>query len=135
MKYTKFYQKHFGIRNNIKSDMIRELIFNLDKKLKSNYNNTAYNYANEEIIVNVPKSKMNANYKQTIKVDDYESIPCFNIDCEWVKYQEIYHKNGEFSYLPIINNRMMCTICDKFEKGEISYSSLNLLSDGRIFIK
>ena len=103
-----FKLKNIPTKNNVKSAMTMEMIFNLE-----NYINNNKCDAKPEI-----KKISNENIKTL----------CKSTNCYFVRYQNALFKSASIFVLPSYKNGV-CEVCYKISRKEKCFSELRIMSD------
>lgn len=111
-------------RNNEKSFMITKLLHSLD-----NHKYVESPMYRPRVEIDVFDTKNDIFSK--VAGDD---VGCLNVECEFLKFQNIFYKNRKFFILPIVSGKLHCIVCDKVMRGELRRSEITMLANNSIRI-
>lgn len=129
--FTRLYSKKLNIRNNVKSAMIQEMLYQLHGCMDNDHNSISsiYNVPSFNMIPLAPPSNPFTEWSE-----ERSEIPCMNVDCEWIQHMEIFYQSYELFLLPGLYPNGYCKVCQLALKGCLDRSKLKLIGTKSITI-
>jgi hypothetical protein len=121
--FTYLHPKTLNIRNNVKSAMIQELLFNLHGSMDTTNNSISSIY-------NVPFFTMIQLFKplDCLKYSK-DDIPCMNTDCEWIQHMLLFYSSHDLFLLPGLIPDGYCKLCHMAKSKTLNRSKIRLAPD------
>lgn len=130
---TTFRKRQIVVKNNVKNKMIQNLICFLNGAIDENSNSVlpAEGVHSQITLPQYDKSGIDP----FTKASDME-MPCLEIDCEWLQYQDIVVNKPSRSMwrLPAVTPDGKCILCDKNSKRELDISKIRMSASDKIVL-
>lgn len=53
-------------------------------------------------------------------------IPCLSENCQFIKYQQVFHPSLEKWYLPSLHNKTSCIVCEGISNKTLHFSDIKV---------
>jgi hypothetical protein len=130
--YTEFKKKTVSVRNNVKNSMIKNFIHSLGEAIDDRTTSVSHIHSVVSGFV-IPQYDKNGVDPLSI-CDQIKSMPCLNMECEWINYQTIFYPDRDLWQLPAYTDAGMCILCSMWIKRELDISQISMSSKHKVIL-